>query len=94
MQILLINADLACPPNEIYAFRTFTLVANKFCHYEVLAEIEKWEFRDTYYSWFKTHYLFDHVKDIVPQGELGYKIYAPKLTLNNLRELLNKIGFK
>jgi len=95
VKTLLIDADLACPPNEIYAFRTFTFVANKYCEFEVLAEINNWEFRDTYWFWFKNNYLLDNVKDIIQKGSsTGYTFKAPKITLNNLRESLETIGFK
>ena len=39
MRTLLIAADLACPPNEIYAFRTFTFIANRYCSKDIIPSL-------------------------------------------------------
>lgn len=96
MTDLLISADLACPPNEVYAFRTFTFIANQYCEFRVFAEIENWDFRDTYWNWFKERYLLDYVADIITHVEKpeAYRIKINSLTCDNLNRVLSSIGFR
>lgn len=91
---LIIPGDLSCPPSEVYTFRTFTFFAHRFCEYDVLVTIP-WEFRDTYWRWFKDNYLFDHVKDLVEDSTdiQAVKISLSRLTCENLQPCLKSIGF-
>jgi hypothetical protein len=93
-RILLIDADLACPPSEVYTFRSFTLFAACLCDYQNLAEVPNWEFRDTYWRWYKDHDLLDHVYDLVDnESVVGVRFSMPRLTCENLNSALQAIGF-
>lgn len=95
MSVLVVSADLACPPSEVYAFRSFTFFAHKYCHYEILATVEDWEYRDTYWEWFKDHYLFDHVKDLIEETDIpdAVRLTEDRITCENLLSNLRTIGF-
>lgn len=91
---LLMSGDLACPPSEVYVFRTFTFFARRMCAYDVLVEVP-WGFRDTYWNWFKDNSLMDHVEDFVDEGTVveAVRFSAPRLTCENLNQSLLGIGF-
>ncbi|TXI10792.1 MAG: hypothetical protein E6Q68_07495 [Polynucleobacter sp.] len=93
-QNLLLPGDLACPPSEVFVFRSFTFFARRMCDYTILVEVP-WEFRDTYWNWFKENYLMDHIEDFVAQDSQieAVRFSVPKLTCENLHFSLRKIGF-
>lgn len=91
---LLLSGDLACPPSEVFVFRSFTFFARRMCEYNVLVEVP-WDFRDTYWSWFKDNFLLDNIEDFVAQDTSieALRFSVPKLTCENLHYSLGKIGF-
>jgi hypothetical protein len=95
-QNLLISADLACPPSELGAFRSLTFFAHRFPPYfHVLSIVPDWGHRDTYWSWFKTHNLFDHVEDLVGPDEVvnnSIVLFRDRITCDNLEACLRSLG--
>lgn len=85
---LLIQCELTAPPSEVGAFRTVSLYACIFKHYDVLIVADKHEV-DYYYKWLKYKGAFDFVKQFVlPQTESGIVLNCKKITYNNLNNII------
>jgi len=92
---LIVSGDLACPPSEIYVFRSFTFFARRMCDYDVLVAVP-WEYRDTYWNWFKDHSLMDDITDFIDgtkEDVAAIKLSVSRLTCENLHSSLRQIGF-
>lgn len=91
---IIVSGDLSYPPSEVYTFRTFVFCAKRLCGYTVLVEVP-WEYRDTYWAWFKNNWLFDHVDDFIDitAAEPGKRLSVDRMTCENLNHCLASIGF-
>jgi hypothetical protein len=100
---IIINAQLVTPPSSISCFRTLTMVANVFCHHEVILETDFG--KDVYYRFLKKFGAMDFVEDILLTGEetgLRFDIeprFAPshvvdRINHDNLNMCLDLMGYR
>lgn len=88
---LLIASELSAPPSEIGAFRTLTLYATIFKHYDCLVVVKREEI-DYYYKWIKNAGAHDFIREFVyPNTERGIIIRHNRITFNNLHQLIGML---